>query len=50
MIRLRDIGLYFLGKKLPRYGTAGLLLFGDPSQQATPGGNLAWYAAYTAGS
>lgn len=50
ILQLDNIGLYFLGTKLPQAGTTDLVLFGNPSPQVAPGGNLAWYACYAPSS
>jgi hypothetical protein len=45
LLKLRDIGLTFLGKKLPPSGVTDVALFG--SQSATEGNSsLSWYAVY----
>ena len=43
-LRLSDIGLSFLGKKLPLSGVTDLVLFGDVSGGAAS--TLSWYGAY----
>ncbi len=42
---MNNIGLYFMGKKLPPGGYVDLVIFGNPNQQAGSS-SLGWYLAY----
>lgn len=47
LLKLTNIGLFFLGKKFPSTGTAEMTLFASDS--AVADSNLAWFASYFAG-